>query len=79
MASLKETRIRNRKTQQQMAKLLNIGISTYNQYENSERDIPYKIAKSIAEMFGLELEDIFLPTRFTVSKKIKEDKLNGKH
>jgi len=68
MKSLSELRISKGITQEQMAKILSIGVSTYNQYENSQRSIPYNIAKKIAETLEVEVEDIFLPTRFTVSK-----------
>jgi len=56
------------KTQKQMAKMLGIGISTYNQYENSQRNIPYRIAKEIAYILNVQVDEIFLPVRFTVSK-----------
>lgn len=69
MIDLKETRLKNDKTQQQMADLLDIGLTTYHQYETSDRDIPYKIAKKTAEILNVAVEDIFLPTKFTVSKK----------
>lgn len=68
MIGLAELRINKKKTQEQMAKMLEIGVSTYNQYENSQRNIPYDIAKKIAEILEVEVEDIFLPVRFTVSK-----------
>lgn len=56
-----------------MAKKLKVGVSTYNQYENSQRSIPYNIAKKIAEILEVEVEDIFLPARFTVSKTKPKD------
>lgn len=68
MTSLTELRIRKGITQEQMAKKLKIGVSTYNQYENSQRSIPYHIAREIADILGSNVEDIFLPSRFTVSK-----------
>ncbi|OLS02918.1 helix-turn-helix transcriptional regulator [Tissierella creatinophila] len=74
MFDLKEIRLKNNKTQQQMADMLNIGLTTYHQYETSDRDIPYLIAKKIADIFEVNLEDIFLPTRFTLSKNNKNSK-----
>jgi len=68
MSSLKDVRINHGKTQEQMAKILGIGISTYNQYENSERNIPYEKAKKIAQILSVNINEIFLPTKFTVSK-----------
>ncbi len=71
MQDLATIRRNKNKTQEQMAKELNIGISTYNQYENSQRNIPYDIAIKIAEILNVKIEEIFLPVRFTVSKVIK--------
>lgn len=51
-----------------MSKSLKIGVTTYFQYEQSQRNIPYDIAKSIAEILDVEVNDIFLPVKFTVSK-----------
>lgn len=73
MINLKDLRLEKGKTLKEMAYMLGIGITTYYMYETSERDIPYEVAKKIALIFDLEVEDIFLPTRFTVSKQ-KEDK-----
>ncbi|MDO7787900.1 helix-turn-helix transcriptional regulator [Desulforamulus aquiferis] len=66
--SLSKLRISKGITQEQMAKMLGIGVSTYNQHENSQRTIPYEIAEKIAEILDVGIEDIFLPVRFTVSK-----------
>lgn len=71
MIDLKEIRLQNNKTQQEMADLLGIGLTTYHQYESTDRDVPYIVAKKIAEIFQVNIEDIFLPTRFTLSKNKK--------
>ncbi|NLY44741.1 MAG: helix-turn-helix transcriptional regulator [Tissierella sp.] len=68
MYNLKKIRLNQNKTQEQMAELLNIGVSTYNQYENSGRNIPFDTAKKIAEILAVDINDIFLPIKFTVSK-----------
>jgi len=68
LKSLQSIRNAKGKTQEQMAQILNIGISTYSQYENSQRNIPYKIAIKTSEILEVKIEDIFLPVRFTVSK-----------
>lgn len=68
MRDLAFLRQKKGKTQKQMAKILGIGISTYNQYENSQRNIPYGVAKEIADILNVQVEEIFLPVRFTVSK-----------
>jgi len=63
---LAKVRISSGKTQEEMAKIIGIAISTYNQYENSQRNIPYNVASKISEVLNVEISDIFLPTRFTV-------------
>lgn len=51
-----------------MAKMLKIPVSTYNVYENGNRRIPVTIAKGIAKILSVGVDDIFLPASFTVSK-----------
>jgi transcriptional regulator with XRE-family HTH domain len=53
-------------TQLQMAKKLNIAVSTYCQYENGIRNIPSSIAKSISKILEQDTNNIFLPTKFTI-------------
>lgn len=65
---LKKIRESKNLTQQNMADLLNITVSAYNMYENGNRRIPAKIALSISKLFKVEMDDIFLPQTFTVSK-----------
>lgn len=55
-------------TQNQMARMLGIGLSTYSQYENAQRTIPFAVAAQIAEVLGVPSGEIFLPVKFTVSK-----------
>jgi putative transcriptional regulator len=55
-------------TQDEMAKILTIGLSTYNQYENLQRGIPIQIAEKIASILDITVDEIFLPIKFTVSK-----------
>lgn len=68
MVNLKKVRLSQNRTQEQMAELMGIGISTYNQYENSERNIPLDTATKIADILNVDINEIFLPTKFTVSK-----------
>lgn len=55
-------------TQEDMSKFLGVGVSTYNQYENSQRSIPSDVAAKIAQILQVPHEQIFLPIKFTVSK-----------
>lgn len=69
MIQLASLRVERGYTQEQMANMLGIGISTYNQYEKSNRSIPANIATKISEILKIDKEKIFLPTKFTVSKQ----------
>lgn len=55
-------------SQATMADALSISVPAYSQYENGIRNIPAAIAIQIAEILSCEVEDIFLPVKFTVSK-----------
>ena len=66
MKKLSDVRLQNNKTQEQMAKILGVAVSTYNQYEKAQRSIPNDIAEKIANILNVEISDIFLPTKFTV-------------
>lgn len=55
-------------TQEKMAEMLCIAVSTYNQYESGKRNIPTDIAKHISEILEEDINNIFLPQKFTVSK-----------
>ena len=69
MSRLAELRVSKGKTQEDMAKLLGIGVSTYNQYEKSHRTIPDEIKQKIVEILEISQEsEFFLPVRFTISK-----------
>ncbi len=68
MNNLSSLRIKKNKTQEEMAKTLGIGVSTYNQYENLQRNVPEKIATKIAEILDVDVKDVFLPIKFTISK-----------
>lgn len=58
-------------TQEQMARKLEIAVSTYNQYEKSARNVPVEIAEKISNILETDMLDIFLPKKFTISKNIK--------
>lgn len=67
--NLKKIRKERGFSQRYMADQLKIGISTYNQYENSNRKIPIDKAKDIAKILNMKIEDIFLPTWFTIREQ----------
>lgn len=51
-----------------MAKLLDVAVSTYNQYERGTRSIPCLIAEKISSILEVSCDEIFLPIKFTISK-----------
>lgn len=55
-------------SQIEMAQKLNLPVSTYNVYENGNRKVPEEIARNIARILDVEVEDIFLPATFTIGK-----------
>lgn len=55
-------------TQEELAANVGIAVSTYSMYANGHRMIPRKVAERIAHVLDCELDDIFLPEKFTVSK-----------
>lgn len=65
--------IRNEKgiTQSCIAEKLGIPVSTYNMYEKGRRKVPEKIATGIAQLLGIDRDDIFLPVTFAVSKAVQ--------
>ena len=52
--------------QKEIAERLRIGTSTYCQYELGIRKVPASVAFQIAEILGVEAEDIFFPERFSL-------------
>lgn len=53
-------------TQQDMADLLGISNVTLHHYETGKRNIPYDIAKQIAEILNKRVDEIFLPEKFSI-------------
>lgn len=68
MNSLERVRREANMTQQYIADKLEIAVSTYSQYETGARGVPRERAEKICKLLNCELNDIFLPERFTVSK-----------
>lgn len=69
MSELANIRKKAGYTQEGMAKILGVGLSTYNQYENRQRNIPSELAERIARILKVPQHQIFLPVKFTVSKQ----------
>lgn len=60
-------------TQEEIASSVGIAVSTYSMYANGHRMIPRHVAERIAYVLDCNLEEIFLPEKFTVSKSSKDN------
>lgn len=56
---LSQLRNERGKTQRQIAKDMNVAVSTIAMYETGSRMPSLQMAKKLAEYFGLRIEDIF--------------------
>ena len=59
-------------TQEQVAKSVGVPLSSYNQYETGARSVPAEIAEKIARVLRVDVEDIFLPLKFSIREQTKE-------
>lgn len=71
MSKIEDIRKAKGYTQEFVASAVGIATSSYNQYETGARNIPADIAQRIADTLGVEVGEIFLPTKFTISKHSK--------
>lgn len=55
---IKECRIKNKKSQQEVADYLGIDISTYNKYEKGSRKLNNEVVRKIAEYYNIKVSDI---------------------
>lgn len=53
---LKELRIDNKLTQEQVANILKVSRVVYNRYENSQRDIPISLLSVLADFYKVSLD-----------------------
>ena len=65
MENIIELREKKGLSQQQLAKMLGISNASLHYYETNQRYIPKDIAENIARILNVELEDIFLPQKFS--------------
>ncbi len=68
MTSLERIRKARGLTQNDVASHSGVAVSTYSMYENGLRPVPANVAQAIAAALECEIGDIFLPSKFTVSK-----------
>ena len=61
---LKSLRVQHDINQKEMAKLLGIAISSYNQKENGKYDFTQNEIEKIIQIFNKPYEEIFLPGEY---------------
>ena len=71
---IKELRIKNKLTQEELAKQLNTDRSTISKYENGLLNIPTDIIKKISNIYNIEVEDIINSQYDKIDKSIKDKK-----
>lgn len=55
---VKQLRLDNNKTQDEIAKYLNVDKSTYNKYENGKRKFNNDVVKELADYYNIKVSDI---------------------
>ncbi len=55
---VKNLRIENRKTQEEIAKVLEVTKSTYNKYENGKRKLNNEVIKKLADYYNIKVSDL---------------------
>lgn len=55
---VKQLRLENNKTQDEIAKYLNVDKSTYNKYENGKRKFNNDVVKELADYYNIKVSDI---------------------
>ena len=56
---IKELRLKNNFSQEQLAQFLDCKRELICYYENSEREVSVEVLEKLADLFGIELEDFF--------------------
>ena len=55
---IKNLRLENNKSQKELAKYLEIDLSTYNKYEKDSRKLSNEVVKKLAEYYNVSVSDI---------------------
>lgn len=66
MNILLKIRKENNMNQTELSNRLGIAVSTYSLYESNKSLIPKNIAHEISCIFGIKVEEIFLPVKFKI-------------
>ena len=55
---IKNLRLENNKSQKEIAKYLEVDLSTYNKYEKGSRKLSNEVVKKLAEYYNISVSDI---------------------
>lgn len=66
VSKMRKMRIKNKMTQSEVARKLGISTVAYHMYETGKRSIPKIKADKLAEIYGVDKNDIFLPNSFSI-------------
>ena len=55
---IKNLRLENNKSQKEIAKYLEVDLSTYNKYEKGSRKLSNEVVKKLAEYYKISVSDI---------------------
>ena len=55
---IKKLRLENNKSQKEIAKYLEVDLSTYNKYEKGSRKLSNEVVKKLAEYYNISVSDI---------------------
>lgn len=53
---LKELRLQNNLTQENVAKVIQVSRVVYNRYENNQREIPLELLCKLADFYGVSVD-----------------------
>lgn len=76
MTEIEKRRKEKGYTQQFMSEEIDTSIGCYNMYENNQRKVPKEKAILIANVLGCQMDDIFIPSNFTVSETVAKEATN---
>ena len=77
--NLRRLRIKSKKSQQEIADLLEIDRRTYINWENEEYDVKSEYIPKIAKIFDVDIKDLFQDSKrhIKVSQENKDNSING--
>ena len=78
-SNLRRLRIKSKKSQQDIADILEIDRSTYIKWEKQENDVKSEYIPKLAEILGVEIKDLFSDSQnsIQITQENKDNTING--